>query len=108
MALFVTRHQHAAETCPAGDLNMGPMLLQHVSKDNAARSGINIHGESVVQGHTFYMIAEASDIEMMREFMEPFTKVGKVEIWEGNSCATVVARRNCGSGGSVWIGGKIS
>ncbi len=108
MALFVTRHQHAAETCPAGDLTMGPMLLQHVSKDNAARSGINIHGELVVQDHTFYMILEASDIEKVRDFMAPFTQAGSVEIWEGNSCATVVARRNCGPGGNVWTGGKIS
>ena len=32
MSLFVVKHQHGAETCPAGDPQMGPMLLQHLSK----------------------------------------------------------------------------
>jgi len=53
MALFVTRHQHGAETCPAGHPQMGPMLLRHVSKANAAKSGIKILGEAVVKDHTF-------------------------------------------------------
>ena len=76
MPLYVTRHQHAEEGCPAGDLQMGPMLLQHVSKDSASRAGINIHGEAVVQEHTFYMIVEASDIDKVQEFMSPFAQVG--------------------------------
>ena len=42
MSLFVALHQHDAETCPAGDPQMGPMLLQHVSRDNAASMGVNI------------------------------------------------------------------
>ena len=106
MPLYVTRHQHAEEGCPAGDLQMGPMLLQHVSKDSASRAGINIHGEAVVQEHTFYMIVEASDIDKVQEFMSPFAQVGSVEIWEGNPCDAVVARRTCGPAGRVWIGGK--
>ena len=40
MALFVTRHQHTDETCPAGHSEMGPMLLQHLSDENAANAGI--------------------------------------------------------------------
>ena len=85
---------------------MGPMLLQHVSRDNAVKAGINIHGEAVVQEHTFYMILEAFSIEKVQEIMAPFAQVGGVEVWEGNSCETVVDRRNCGPGGKVWTGGK--
>jgi DMSO/TMAO reductase YedYZ molybdopterin-dependent catalytic subunit len=31
MALFIVRHQHAAERCPAADPQMGAMLLNHLS-----------------------------------------------------------------------------
>ena len=31
MSLFVVEHQHSAETCPAGDPQMAPMLLQILS-----------------------------------------------------------------------------
>ena len=56
MTLFVTKHQHNDETCPAGDAQMGPMLLQHLSDDNASKAGISIRGDAVVDDHTFYMI----------------------------------------------------
>jgi hypothetical protein len=36
VALFLVKHQHPAETCPAGDARMAPMLLQHLSPENAA------------------------------------------------------------------------
>ena len=101
MALFVTRHQHSAEGCPAGDPGMGPMLLQHVSPDNASKVGIDIRGEAVVQDHTFYMVLEAQDILKVQEFMAPFAQVGRVEIWEGSSCRAVVDRRGCGPGGKA-------
>jgi hypothetical protein len=53
MSLFVVRHQHAAETCPAGHPQMGPMLLQHLSKPNAEQFGVDIRSEAVVDGqHT--------------------------------------------------------
>ena len=53
MTLFVTKHQHNDETCPAGDAQMGPMLLQHLSDDNASNAGISIRGDAVVDDHTF-------------------------------------------------------
>ena len=39
MSLFVVKHQHSAETCPAGDPKMGPMLAQYVSAPNVEQSG---------------------------------------------------------------------
>lgn len=106
MALFVTRHQHTDETCPAGHPEMGPMLLQHLSDENAANAGINIMADAVVEGHTFYMIVEAPRLEVVREFLTPFTQVGQVEILEASSCQQVVERGSCGAAGAVWIGGK--
>ena len=106
MALFVTRHQHTDETCPAGHPEMGPMLLQHLSDENVAKAGINIRADAVVEGHTFYMIVEAPSIELLQQFMTPFTQVGQVEILEASSCSQVVERGSCGASGEVWVGGK--
>lgn len=96
MALFVAKHQHSPETCPAGDPQMGPMLLQHLSKDNAAKYGISIHGEAVIDGqHTLYMILDASDSEKVNEFLAPFAQAGAVEVLAANPCAAVVGRASC-------------
>ena len=73
MSLFVVRAQHSSETCPAGDPQMGAMLLQHLSQDNAGKSGINIQASAGVEGqHTLNVILEASDIQKVQEFMAPF------------------------------------
>lgn len=50
MTLFVARHQHTAETCPAKDPAMGKMLLDHLGAGNAQQHGVTIHGEAVVDG----------------------------------------------------------
>jgi len=60
MALFVTRHQHAADQCPAADPQMGSMLLDHLSSGNASAHGVTIAAEAVVNdAHTLYMIVRA-------------------------------------------------
>ncbi len=105
MTLFVTKHQHNDETCPAGDAQMAPMLLQHLSDDNASQAGISIRGDAVLDDHTFYMILEAPSIEVVQQFMTPFTHVGQVDIMEASSCSQVVDRGACGAGGKVWTGG---
>ena len=96
MALFVVRHQHAAETCPAGDPQMGPMLAQHVSRANAETFGLRLHGEGVVDGaHTLYLILEAQEKDQVDRFMAPFYQVGTVEILPASPCEAVVARAAC-------------
>ncbi len=96
MALFVVKHSHEAEVCPAGHPEMGPMLLKHVSQSNAAAMGITIHGEAVVDGaHTFYIILEAGDRGQVDQFVAPFAQMGQVEVLPANSCETVVQRKSC-------------
>jgi len=96
MALFVALHQHDAETCPAGDPQMGPMLLQHVSRPNAEQMGVNIHGEAVEQGsHRLFLIVDAADQETVDKFMAPFGMVGSVEVLPARPCEEVVARKGC-------------
>src|SRR5438552_13861095 len=96
MALFVVRHQHPADRCPAQDPYMGAMLLNHLSRPNVRQHGVKIQGEAVVQGeHTLYFIAEADDEERLRELMQPFQMAGSVDIYPASTCARVVASGGC-------------
>ena len=96
MALFIVRHQHSADRCPAGHPDMGAMLLNHLSRPNVRRHGIQIQGEAVVQGeHTMYLIVEADDESGLREFMQPFQMAGSLDIYPASTCARVVASGGC-------------
>ncbi|HEY7985227.1 MAG TPA: DUF3303 family protein [Ktedonobacterales bacterium] len=97
MALFVARHQHPAERCPAADPAMGQMLLAHLAPENAATFGIDIHGEAVIyDAHTLYLIVDAPDRERVEAFLAPFAQAGPVEVLGASSCAEVVSRGGCG------------
>src|SRR5262245_52643191 len=96
MALFVVRHQHAADGCPAQDPFMGAKLLNHLSRPNVRQHGVQIQGEAVVQGeHTVYFIVEADDEARLRAFMQPFQMAGSLDIYPASTCARVVASGGC-------------
>ena len=96
MSLFVVQHKHSAETCPAGHPEMGPMLVQHVSEENAAKFGVTVRSEAVVDGaHALYLIVEAQSEENVRDYMAPFTQLGTVEIMPSSTCERVVERGEC-------------
>jgi len=96
MSLYFVRHQHAAETCPAKNPEMGQMLVQHVDRKNARRFGVDILGDAVLDGqHTFILIVEAEDKQYVEQFMQPFAMAGSVEITPASSCEAVVARQGC-------------
>ncbi len=96
MALYYVRHQHTAETCPAKNPEMGQMLLNHLSRMNARKFGIDLQGEAVLDGqHTLALIMEAKDQTSVEKFMQPFAMAGSVEISPASSCEEVVARAGC-------------
>ena len=96
MPLFVARHQHSPENCPAKDPQMGEMLLQHLAGPSAAKAGISINGEAVVNDeHTLYLILDAETQRSVQEFMSPFSMAGSVDIYPASSCSDVVGRRGC-------------
>jgi DMSO/TMAO reductase YedYZ molybdopterin-dependent catalytic subunit len=96
MPLFVVRHSHAGERCPAQDPYMGAMLLNHLSRPNVRRHGVEILGEAVVQGeHTMFLIAEATDETRLREFLQPFQMAGSLDVYPASTCARVVASGGC-------------
>jgi hypothetical protein len=96
MTLFVARHQHSAERCPAGDPQMGPMLLDHLSPGNASKQGVTIKCEAVVNdAHTLYLIVEADRQDQVEGFLAPFAQVGSVEVMAASSCEAVIERGGC-------------
>jgi len=96
MSLFVVQHSHGAEQCPAGDREMAPMLLKHLSPANTQQYGITIRGEAVIDNaHTLYLIADAPTREQLQQFMTPFAQVGSVEVLPASSCESVIERGGC-------------
>ncbi len=96
MSLFVVEHQHPADRCPAQDPQMAPMLLRHLSPENAAGYDVSIQGEAVLDGeHTLVLILDAPDRENVNRFMAPFAQAGSVEVKPASSCETVVDRGTC-------------
>jgi DMSO/TMAO reductase YedYZ molybdopterin-dependent catalytic subunit len=96
MPLFIVRHQHAADGCPAQDPLMGASLLNHLSRPNVRKFGLHIQGEAVVHGeHTMYMIVEADDEDRLREFMQPFQMAGSLDIYPASTCVRTVASGGC-------------
>jgi DMSO/TMAO reductase YedYZ molybdopterin-dependent catalytic subunit len=98
MALFVVRHQHSADKCPAQDPYLGAKLLNYLSRPSVRKHGVRIQGEAVIQNeHTFYLIVEADDEVGLRAFMEPFQMAGSVDVYPASTCARVVTSGGCGS-----------
>jgi DMSO/TMAO reductase YedYZ molybdopterin-dependent catalytic subunit len=96
MALFVVRHQHDGERCPARDPYAGARLLNYLSRPCVRQLGVEIRGEAVVHGeHTLYMIVESSDEDRVREFVKPFAMAGSVDVYPASTCARVVASGGC-------------
>ncbi len=96
MSLYFVRHQHTAETCPAKNPEMGQMLLQHLTKANARKFGVDLIGDAVLDSkHTLVLIAEAEEQEYLQNFMQPFAMAGSVEILPASTCEAVVERQGC-------------
>ena len=96
MSLYFVRHQHTPETCPAKNLEMGPTLVQRVTKANARKFGVDLIGDAVLDGqHTFVLILEAEDQAYIEQFMQPFAMAGSVEITPASTCEMVVERQGC-------------
>jgi DMSO/TMAO reductase YedYZ molybdopterin-dependent catalytic subunit len=98
MELFIVRHQHSAERCPAADPYLGATLLNYLNPPNARKHAVRIRGEAIVRGkHTLYLIVEATDEVRVREFMQPFAAAGSVDVYPAGTCAGVAAGGGCGA-----------
>ena len=96
MGLFIVRHQHQPDSCPAGDPDLGGRLLTYLSRPSVRQQGVEVKGEAVVSGeHTLYLILEAADAATVEGFLGPFRQAGTVEVLPASTCARVVASGGC-------------
>jgi DMSO/TMAO reductase YedYZ molybdopterin-dependent catalytic subunit len=96
MPLFIVRHQHDPNHCPAADPYNGANLLNYLSRPNVRKHGITVQGEAVVRGeHTLYMIVEAEAEALVRNYMTPFAMAGTLDVYPASTCAGVVSRGGC-------------
>jgi uncharacterized protein with GYD domain len=81
---------------PAKDPEMGEMLLQPLTKQNARKFGLDLIGDAVLDGrHELVLILESEDPEYIYNFMQPFAMAGSVEVFPASTCEAVVERRGC-------------
>ena len=79
MPLFIVVAKHSPESCPAGNPEMGKMLLSHIHQDNASKFGINVQASAGAESqHTLHMIMDADNSQKVDEFMAPFAQMGSV------------------------------
>jgi hypothetical protein len=96
MPLFIVVAKHSQESCPAGDPEMGKMLLSHLDNGNASKLGINIQAKVGAESqHTLHLIMDAADSQKVDEYMAPFAQMGSVEVIPGIACEAIVARGRC-------------
>ena len=96
MPLFIVVAKHSPESCPAGNPEMGKMLLSHIHNDNASKLGINIKASAGAESqHTLHLIMEAAVSQKVDDFMAPFAQMGSVEVTPAITCEAIVARGRC-------------
>jgi hypothetical protein len=98
MPLFVVHHQHGPAECPAS-AGQGPALLAHVSATNAARHGVTIAAEAVIDGeHRLILIVEAGDGAAVSRFLSFLCRCGDLHIMAASTAEAAVARGGCALG----------
>jgi hypothetical protein len=98
MPLFVVTHRHAAESCPPS-VESAAQLLSHVSASNAARYGVTLLAEALIDWeHRLLLILEASDRAKVERFLAFFVRFGSVAILPASSSETAIARGACVAG----------
>lgn len=95
MSLFVATHRHTPEHCPAS-FRRGAELLSYVSAINAARYGVTIQSEAIIDGeHRLILILQATERAKVERFLAFFSQFGSVELLSASSSDTAVARGCC-------------
>ena len=101
MPLFVVQHEHLPERCPAA-FESGSALLAHISAATAARYGVAIQAEAVLDGeHRLLLVLEAASREQVERYVRFFQRFGSVEVWAASCSELAVARGGCRAGHTV-------
>ena len=67
--MFVAQHRHRPDQCPASP-GSGPLLLSRVSAATAARYGVTIEAEALIDGeHLLLLVVQAASQQAVERFL---------------------------------------
>jgi hypothetical protein len=94
--LFVAQHRHPPDQCPASP-GSGPLLLSRVSAAAAARYGVTIEAEALIDGeHLLLLVVQAASQEAVERFLAFLPGPGCLRILPACSAEEAVQRGGCG------------
>jgi hypothetical protein len=95
MPLFVAEHRHPPSRCPASGAG-GSGLLSRISAANAARHGVTIAAEALIDGeHRLVLIVEATDRQAVERFLAFLLQFGDLQIRAASTAEEAVQRQGC-------------
>jgi hypothetical protein len=96
IALFVAQHRHSPDQCPASP-GSGPLLLHRVSAATAARYGVTIEAEALIDGeHLLLLVVQAASQQAVEGFLEFLPGPGCLRVLPACSAEEAVQRGGCG------------
>ena len=96
MPLFIARHRHRPGNCPAGT-GRGALLLSRVSAAAAARYGVTIEAEALIDGeHCLLLVVEAATREAVERFLAFLPWPDGLQVRPACSAEEAVERGSCG------------
>jgi hypothetical protein len=94
--LFVAQHRHPADRCPASS-ESGPVLLSRVSAAAAARYGVTIEAEALMdEEHLLLLVVQAASQEAVERFLAFLPGPGYLRVLPACSAEEAVQRGGCG------------
>jgi hypothetical protein len=96
IALFVAQHRHPPDQCPASP-GSGPLLLSRVSAATAARYGVTIEAEALIDGeHLLLLVVQAASQEAVERFLAFLPGPGCLRVLLACNAEEAVQRGGCG------------
>ena len=96
IALFVAQHRHSPEWCPAS-AGSGPLLLSQVSAATAARYGVTIEAEALIdEEHLLLLVVQAASPEAVERFLAFLPGPGCLRVLPACTAEEAVERGGCG------------
>jgi hypothetical protein len=94
--LFVVQHTHPPGHCPAAP-GSGPVLLSRVSAAAAARYGVTIQAEALVDGeHVLLLVVQAASREAVERFLAFLPGPGQLRVLPARTAEEAVQHGGCG------------
>ena len=105
--MFVAQHRHPPGRCPASS-GRGPLLLSRVSSATAARYGVTIEAEALIDGeHLLLLVVQAASQEAVERFLAFLPGPGYLRVRPACSAEEAVQRGGCGPASQPASGGDL-